>query len=27
LETRLIVRGSTGPVPVKRNEEVAGAHD
>jgi DNA-binding LacI/PurR family transcriptional regulator len=26
LETRLIVRGSTGPVPVKRHEEVAGAH-
>jgi hypothetical protein len=26
LETRLIVRGSTGPVPVQRHEEVAGAH-
>ncbi len=27
LETRLIVRGSTGPVPAQRLEEVAGAHD
>ncbi len=26
LETRLIVRGSTGPVPVQRHEEVAGGH-
>jgi alanine racemase len=26
LETRLIVRGSTGPVRVQRHEEVAGAH-
>ena len=27
LETRLIVRGSTGPVPVQHHEEVAGAND
>ncbi|MCA1481356.1 LacI family DNA-binding transcriptional regulator, partial [Bradyrhizobium sp. NBAIM08] len=27
LETRLIVRGSTGPVPAEREEEVAGAHE